>query len=1318
MKKRNWTKAICFLLTTCLLTGNSYLGGGEAKISISDWTTVENGSTVAEAAEGDRYVILQPGSDATDNDFISNGSVVKMEKSTMEISVSKRDANNLPIPWDDDVSVRVSSGNTAVVEAENYDGSYFSTLKRKGPGTSNITVLVVQAYTDGTGAVKERVLASVNFQVLVELKVVDSDVNHWKITDMGDGGNKALVLNQKIENEYQLNFKYIDEEKIENAELYWELSKDGVVSIDENGKLSVLGAGYVTLKIYTELPDGKTKANEEFEIVVSPVGSNNTMPPTQVPADPSAYDKFLPVVNMVVDEPNFTIYSNGFPASNLTWEVASVDYAGKEKVISPNDKSLLTYVVSEGSGNVNFMNVKAGTYVVRGYVNKDRYGDTNWAVVTYNIVVNLSIKNTTVYMNVGDTYSILQNSNVPENLFQYLFTFTYTDKDHEFIAGIDRKTGLITALNKGTAEILMSYNKTSNSGIYDKDDSSSDNLNKQVTYTIKVIDGIALNTTSMSMFTGATYQLTASVTDRTAPITWISSDPSFATVDNTGLVTAVRATGATRPVQIFASQTIDGVTKSAVCNIYIQPAVTKVTLNPSVTTLEIGEYETIKATVSPSGIAGTTLRWLSSDTSVFEIVDFTDLSATIQGKAGGVAVLTAINAENVVVGYCKVTVNQQAETIKLSETNVTAKLSAKTYQLYATLTPANTTNTKLIWSTTDGKIATVDQNGKVTFKASGKVTIVVQSEDNPALIAYCNFEILKAVTNVRLDEDSLEMYSGESHRLTYLVTPANASNLAVTWVSFNPSVVAVDSTGMLTAKSPGTTQIMIMTQDGSYYDICTVVVKQKAVSVKMNYTEITMNAGEYFDMEVTVAPATSTEKSLTWQSLNSKVVTVSSTGRITARAEGTAVVLVKTESGVTSYCTVTVLQPVISMELDPSDITIDVGDTFTIEPVFKPDNATNREVTWESSDESIAEVNAIGEVTGISGGTAVIICETVDGGYRSYCLVRVEEPVVEITINPDNYRLGLGKSYQLEATISNHGTATDIGIIWSSSDESVCTVDDNGKIYGVNYGYATIMAEAADGYGAYATCEVRVVREVTSLKLNVSAITIVQGETFSLKSTIKPSNATYTTAIFTSSDDSIAMVDEDGLITGLEPGKVLIRADARDNSGKYAICHVTVIEPVASTGVTVSDKELVMLPGEKKQVTMSIKPVKSTDTVTWSSNNEAIASVTANGTITAHQTGNATITVMTSSGKTATVEVIVLGLSRDYLELPIYTQYSRLTVDGAKTTVRWDVEDTSICEVKNGVVTARRVGTTYVTATINGRTIKCKVVVTSNKKKQ
>ena len=77
----------------------------------------------------------------------------------------------------------------------------------------------------------------------------------------------------------------------------------------------------------------------------------------------------------------------------------------------------------------------------------------------------------------------------------------------------------------------------------------------------------------------------------------------------------------------------------------------------------------------------------------------------------------------------------------------------------------------------------------------------------------------------------------------------------------------------------------------------------------------------------------------------------------------------------------------------------------------------------------------------------------------------------------------------------------------------------------------------------------------------------------------------------------------------------------------------------------------------------------------------------------------------------ATVAVTVLGLSRTSLELAVYTQYTRLTVDGAVGTVRWDVEDPTICEVSNGIITARKVGTTKVTATINGRTLTCKVKV-------
>ena len=335
-------------------------------------------------------------------------------------------------------------------------------------------------------------------------------------------------------------------------------------------------------------------------------------------------------------------------------------------------------------------------------------------------------------------------------------------------------------------------------------------------------------------------------------------------------------------------------------------------------------------------------------------------------------------------------------------------------------------------------------------------------------------------------------------------------------------------------------------------------------------------------------------------------------------------------------------------------------------------------------------------------------------------MVTVVDPAIEITINPDTYRLGYGKSHTLKATVKNHGKVVENAYVeWVSSDEDICTVEENGKIFGEDFGFATISAIITEGeYETFATCEVRVVREVTSIKLNHSVLTIIQGHTASLQADVQPSNATYTDANFTSEDTKIAVVDEDGTVTGVKPGTTWIFAKAKDNSGKSARCMVTVIEPVPATGITVSDKKVVLLPDEKKQLNFTIKPNNSTDNVMWTAAEEAIATVDGKGMITAHRIGTTSVTAMTDSGKTTVVEVVVLGLSRTSLEIPVYTQYSRLTVDGATTAIRWDVEDTTICEVNNGIITARRAGTTYVTANVNGRALRCKVTVLPNKKKE
>lgn len=1325
---KHMKKAISFFIAVCLLAGNSYVSTeATTSVSMSGWTQAEaahepllpkglltylekHTGRVASAAEDDAaggFVFYNP--TAGSGEVVRTGDEITISGSTMFL-LTKVDEEDNPIGFDSGVEiVSIESSNKDIAKVER-DGAgnlgYNVTITAVSPGQTSINVQIKEPVYDENGVLTGK-SNSYTFTCTVNVKMeIDRSDIHWKTVSTD---TKVLVLNQS--ETYQVLLKGVANRNVNSELMQWNWPNDGVIELDEStGTIIPKGAGVA--KISLKPTTGSQKA-EEITVIVSPTGTEKFG---------AGFDEYKSKIEFATSSESFTLYTNGNPAANMVWEVYTITYNGStptRTLLSQKDTTLLNYQISEIDGLLQFTNVKAGTYQIIGYSSTDKlYAEQDWNKVVFDVTVNMTLQDTVRYLNVGDTFSILGNSNIPVSRFAELLEVDYLDAiDGPYVADLDAKIGLLTALNNGEVKISVKYRQSPQDSIFAPDD-KYDNRNVSVTYTFNVIDEISLNTTSLNMYTGSTYQLIANTTDKTSPVTWKSSDTKLAEVDETGLVTAKKATG-TKPVRIIASQVIDGVEKSVVCSIYIQPAVTSVKLTPDNIILKIDEYETIKASVSPSGIAGTSLHWLSSDESIFQITDSTDLTVTIQAKAGGTAVLTALNAENIVVGYCKVTVNQEAQGIKLSQTNIQLPMSQKTYQLYATLTPDNTTNKEIIWASQNTKIVTIDQNGLITFKNSGTATVSAQSADNPLLIAYCTITIEKSVTSVQLDYHDIEMYTGETRRLSYRVYPENATYPEVIWTSFDTSVVTVDDSGMLTAKGPGTTQIMLMSvEDGSYYDICTVVVKQKATSVKMNYKELTMDRGEYFDMEVTITPINSTEASLIWESLNPKVATVSSTGRITARAEGTAIVAVRTQSGVTSYCTVTVLEPVISLELDPTDILIDVGEIFRITPVFTPVAPTIQDVKWTSYDEDIATVNALGEIEGISRGSTIVTCETVDGGYRAFCLIQVMDPAMIVTVTPDNYRLGYGKSIMLEATVTNHGEEVkNMPIIWESSDESICTVDEQGKVTGVNYGYATIRAEVDDEYGAYATCEIRVVREVTSIRLNHNTLTIIQGHTASLKADIKPSNATYNEATFTSDDETVAVVDEDGTITAITPGTTWIWAKAKDNSGKYARCYVTVIEPIPATGITISDKQIVLIAGESKKMVYTMKPSNTTDELTWSSGEETIATVNGSGEITAHRTGTTTVTAMTTSGKTAQVQVIVIGLSRTSVEMSLYDNRVTLYVDGATTGVRWDTDNSSIVEVNNGKLTSRKVGTTYVTATVNGRKLRCKVTVLPNKKK-
>ena len=174
--------------------------------------------------------------------------------------------------------------------------------------------------------------------------------------------------------------------------------------------------------------------------------------------------------------------------------------------------------------------------------------------------------------------------------------------------------------------------------------------------------------------------------------------------------------------------------------------------------------------------------------------------------------------------------------------------------------------------------------------------------------------------------------------------------------------------------------------------------------------------------------------------------------------------------------------------------------------------------------------------------------------------------------------------------IIENETATDQQFRWVSSNTDVASVNKNGKVTGRKLGYATITAYATDGSGADASCEIEIVRPVTRVTLDKSFISLFVGETKELKVKIEPKNATYKGAIWSSSDNSIAMVDEDGMVTALKEGSVTITAQAEDNSGKKAITYVTVNNRVPATGVVLSDKSIVMIQGEQRDVRPVLNP--------------------------------------------------------------------------------------------------------------------------------
>lgn len=332
----------------------------------------------------------------------------------------------------------------------------------------------------------------------------------------------------------------------------------------------------------------------------------------------------------------------------------------------------------------------------------------------------------------------------------------------------------------------------------------------------------------------------------------------------------------------------------------------------------------------------------------------------------------------------------------------------------------------------------------------------------------------------KVDKKTVTMYSGESKKLKVSVS-SKAAKKKVTFTSSKKSVASVSSKGVITAKKSGTARIKVtVTGKNNKKKSAYVKVKVKYVSLSLNKKTASLKVGE----KLTLTAKASPKKKVKWSSSNPKVATVSSKGAVKGVKAGSAKVtasvgnkkascLVKvTKSGSEDSANTEIKVQGLNASIEGGN-TVYVGHSSSIITQIIPANATNKELSYYSSNKAVAQVNERGAILGISEGTAVITV-TASGNVSTTVNVNVVEvPVESVKVNPGTLELTVTGTANLTAEILPAEASKKL-VLWSSDNMAVARVDANGKVTGVSVGTTEIKAQVA-GSDRFDVCTVRVV---------------------------------------------------------------------------------------------------------------------------------------------------------------------------------------------------------------------------------------------------
>ena len=570
------------------------------------------------------------------------------------------------------------------------------------------------------------------------------------------------------------------------------------------------------------------------------------------------------------------------------------------------------------------------------------------------------------------------------------------------------------------------------------------------------------------------------------------------------------------------------------------------------------------------------------------------------------AFTTDTNDEPSIIGVDSVTISPNVLNLKVGES------SSLTYNI----SPSNADIKSTEWSSSNTGVVSVDKDGKVSAVGIGTANVVIkvvgqdnsEASDSIVVNVISQYISVDSVTLVDANNNtlsnSINLNIGEEVTIKFLINPSNATLKETNWTNSDSSKVSMkDSVGYALIKGleVGSSDIEITVKD---YDgnVKTDSVKVNVInsnqpvlvsSIALSPTSVTLNPNGTYKFNVTVSPSNATNKGVTWSSNDTNVVSVDQNGNIKALKDGMAKIRVTAQDGSGKYAeasvTVESSKPtnvlVTGVSLNASTVKMYVGQSYQLIHTIKPSNATNKGVTWSSSNTNVVSVSN-GKIVGKSSGKARITVTTNDGRYSAYTDVTVinrpssnssssSKPSSSsssgssisssIDIIKDTIELNKGSEEKLEYKLSQD--LTDSIIIWKSSNTDVAVVK-NGIVSAISDGEATITA-TINGKDIKDTCKVIVRKlDLMGIVFEDESLSISVGKTLKLTLNALPSGADLPSLKWDVDNIEILSVSDEGVIKAINVGEAIVTVSSMD--GKYSASINIVVTPYVSEPIEIN----------------------------------------------------------------------------------------------------------------------------------------------------